>query len=146
MVDLDRASIRKLSACLSYGTVSVSMTLFNKAVFSVYQFNFPNFVTTLQIIISIIYMLILENLRILEIEPISMRTATMVMLHLGLLLVFLMVLRWPHLSNLCGALCPGVSSDFFLVAVCGVWGHCTAIPHGAHVQVRHDWVTARAKK
>ena len=59
------------------------MTLFNKAVFSVYQFNFPNFVTTLQIIISIIYMLILENLRILEIEPISMRTATMVMLPVG---------------------------------------------------------------
>lgn len=78
MVELDKLSAKRLTACLSYGTVSVSMTLFNKAVFSVYQFNFPNFVTTLQIIISIIYMLVLENLRILEIEPISMKTATMV--------------------------------------------------------------------
>ncbi len=51
------------------------MTLFNKAVFSVYQFNYPNFVTTLQLILSITFMLILENFRWLEIEPISMKTA-----------------------------------------------------------------------
>jgi tetrahydromethanopterin S-methyltransferase subunit C len=77
-MELDRVSAKRLTACLSYGTVSVSMTLFNKAVFSVYQFNFPNFVTTLQIIISILYMLVLENVRVLEIEPISMKTAIMV--------------------------------------------------------------------
>ena len=75
VLHLDRASVKKLTACLSYGTVSVSMTLFNKAVFSVYQFNYPNFVTTLQLILSIIFMLILENFRWLEIEPISMKTA-----------------------------------------------------------------------
>lgn len=72
---LDKSTLKKLSACLAYGAVSVSMTLFNKAVFSVYQFNYPNFVTTLQIIISIVYMLILENFKWLEIEPISMKTA-----------------------------------------------------------------------
>ncbi len=75
VLHLDRASVKKLTACLSYGTVSVSMTLFNKAVFSVYQFNYPNFVTTLQLILSIIFMLFLENFRWLEIEPISMKTA-----------------------------------------------------------------------
>lgn len=75
VLHLDRASVKKLTACLSYGTVSVSMTLFNKAVFSVYRFNYPNFVTTLQLILSIIFMLFLENFRWLEIEPISMKTA-----------------------------------------------------------------------
>lgn len=40
---LDKQALRKLTACLSYGTVSVSMTLFNKAVFSIYQFNYPSF-------------------------------------------------------------------------------------------------------
>ena len=78
VLDLDKTTVKRLTACLSYGTVSVSMTLFNKAVFSVYQFNYPNFVTTLQIIISIVYMLALENFRWLEIEPISMKTAVLV--------------------------------------------------------------------
>ncbi len=75
VLNLSKQSVKQLSACLSYGAVSVSMTLFNKAVFSVYQFNYPNFVTTLQIIISIVYMLILESFKWLEIEPISMKTA-----------------------------------------------------------------------
>jgi len=79
VLNLDRATVKKLTACLSYGTVSVSMTLFNKAVFSVYQFSYPNFVTTLQIIISIVYMLVLENFKWLEIEPISMKTAVTVL-------------------------------------------------------------------
>lgn len=39
----------KLAACLAYGAVSVSITLFNKAVFSVYRFEYPAFVTTLQV-------------------------------------------------------------------------------------------------
>ena len=75
---LDKATLKRLTACLSYGLVSVSMTLFNKAVFSVYQFNFPNFVTTLQIVISIVYMLVLEKFKVLEIEAISLKTATQV--------------------------------------------------------------------
>jgi hypothetical protein len=95
--DLDRSSIKKLTACLSYATVSVSMTLFNKAVFSVYQFNFPNFVTTLQIIISIVYMLVLENLKWLEIEPISMRTAVLVRFERQV-----KDGKWPSLKSGCG--------------------------------------------
>ena len=39
----------KLAACLAYGAVSVSITMFNKAVFSVYHFQYPAFVTTLQV-------------------------------------------------------------------------------------------------
>lgn len=42
-MNLDKQALKKLTACLSYGTVSVSMTLFNKAVFSIYQFNYPSF-------------------------------------------------------------------------------------------------------
>ena len=38
-----------LAACLAYGTVSVSITLFNKAVFSTYHFEYPAFVTMLQV-------------------------------------------------------------------------------------------------
>ncbi|CAK0763224.1 hypothetical protein CVIRNUC_003036 [Coccomyxa viridis] len=75
---LDKQTLKQLTACLSYGTVSVSMTLFNKAVFSIYQFNFPSFVTTLQIIVSIVYMLVLEYFKYLEIESISVKTATLV--------------------------------------------------------------------
>lgn len=42
-MNLDQQAVKKLTACVSYGAVSVSMTLFNKAVFSIYQFNFPSF-------------------------------------------------------------------------------------------------------
>ena len=44
-----RGTAGKLAACLAYGAVSVSITMFNKAVFSVYHFQYPAFVTTLQV-------------------------------------------------------------------------------------------------
>lgn len=46
--------------------MSVSITLFNKAVFSVYNFPYPAFVTTLQIVVSIIYMLALHQMRFMD--------------------------------------------------------------------------------
>lgn len=46
--------------CIQYGVVSVSITLFNRAVFSVYQFNFPAFVTLIQILVSILYIYTLK--------------------------------------------------------------------------------------
>lgn len=47
-------------ACLQYGIVSVSITLFNRAVFSVYHFNFPAFVTLVQLVVSIAYIYALK--------------------------------------------------------------------------------------
>lgn len=44
---------RSLGACALYGTTSVTITFFNKAVFSVYGFHFPCFVTLVQILICI---------------------------------------------------------------------------------------------
>lgn len=50
----ESSSIRKsLLICLFYGCTSVSITFFNKAVFSVYQFHFPGILTLLQILFCI---------------------------------------------------------------------------------------------
>ena len=46
--------------------MSVSITLFNKAVFSVYNFPYPAFVTTLQILVSLIFMLVLHQFRFMD--------------------------------------------------------------------------------
>ena len=56
----------RLSTCLCYAFISVSITLFNKAVFSIFNFPFPSFVTTLQIVVSIFYMLVLHRLRFMD--------------------------------------------------------------------------------
>lgn len=39
---------KQIGACVAYGSVSICITLFNKAVFAVYKFNYPNVVTLLQ--------------------------------------------------------------------------------------------------
>ena len=49
----------------------MSITLFNKAVFSVYRFPYPNLVTTLQILISLVYMWLLSWGKCMYIEAIS---------------------------------------------------------------------------
>lgn len=69
---------KKLLACLSYGSVSVSITLFNKAVFSVYGFHYPNFVTTLQIVVSILYMHMLRSIGAFDFSPLTARGAKQV--------------------------------------------------------------------
>ncbi len=69
---------KKLLACLSYGTVSVSITLFNKAVFSVYGFHYPNFVTTLQIVVSILYMNLLKGVGLFHFAPLTAKGARQV--------------------------------------------------------------------
>lgn len=76
---------QKLLACLSYGTISVSITLFNKAVFSVYGFRYPNFVTTLQIVVSIFYMQILKGVGLFHFGRLSFKTARQVSIHAQLM-------------------------------------------------------------
>ena len=40
--------MKQIMACVAYGACSICITLFNKAVFAVYKFQFPNIVTLLQ--------------------------------------------------------------------------------------------------
>jgi hypothetical protein len=40
--------LQQVMACVMYGSVSISITLFNKAIFAVYKFQYPNVVTLLQ--------------------------------------------------------------------------------------------------
>lgn len=75
---LPPSNAKKLLACLSYGSVSVSITLFNKAVFSVYGFHYPNFVTTLQIVVSILYMHMLRSIGAFRFAPLTARGAKQV--------------------------------------------------------------------
>lgn len=62
-------------ACFQYGLVSVSITLFNRAVFSVYKFNYPAFFTMLQLIVSIIYILLLNRAKYLNVERLTLAGA-----------------------------------------------------------------------
>lgn len=75
---LPPSNAKKLLACLSYGSVSVSITLFNKAVFSVYGFHYPNFVTTLQIVVSILYMHMLRGVGAFQFSPLTVKGAKQV--------------------------------------------------------------------
>ncbi|GBG93210.1 hypothetical protein CBR_g60598 [Chara braunii] len=53
-------------AAIFYGLISISITLFNRAVFAVYRFNFPLTVTTIQILISIFLIFCLQSLNMVE--------------------------------------------------------------------------------
>jgi hypothetical protein len=70
----------RLLVCLQYGLVSVAITLFNRAVFSVYHFNFPSTVTLLQIIVSLVYMYALRAAGRMQFGALSLRTARKVSL------------------------------------------------------------------
>ncbi|KAL3162906.1 hypothetical protein ABBQ32_009349 [Trebouxia sp. C0010 RCD-2024] len=76
---LPPSNAKKLLACLSYGSVSVSITLFNKAVFSVYGFHYPNFVTTLQIVVSILYMHMLKRIGVFQFSSLTARGAKQIL-------------------------------------------------------------------
>ena len=47
-------------ACASYGFVSVSLTITQKTVFHSYSFHYPNFVTLLQILTSLLLLQVLR--------------------------------------------------------------------------------------
>ena len=85
---LPPSNAKKLLACLSYGSVSVSITLFNKAVFSVYGFHYPNFVTTLQIVVTILYMHMLKRIGVFQFSSLTARGAKQVISYRPLLCEF----------------------------------------------------------
>lgn len=74
----EHSNLLRLAACVAYGGVSVSITLFNKAVFSVYHFPYPNLVTTLQILVSIAYMCVLSWWGVMRVERLTVEKAQQV--------------------------------------------------------------------
>lgn len=58
---LRTASLKSLFAALLYGFISISITFFNKAVLSKFDFEYPNFMSLAQMICSII---LLESMRV----------------------------------------------------------------------------------
>lgn len=77
---VDVTVLRRLTACCCYGAVSIMITLFNKAVFSVYRFTYPNVVTTYQIIVSIAYLFLLQRLRWMDLGSFSLKSARQVLM------------------------------------------------------------------
>ena len=75
----DVTVLRRLTACCCYGAVSIMITLFNKAVFSVYRFTYPNVVTTYQIVVSIAYLFLLQRLRWMDLGSFSLKSARQVL-------------------------------------------------------------------
>lgn len=124
---------QKLLACLSYGTVSVSITLFNKAVFSVYGFHYPNFVTTLQILVSILYMHLLKGIGAFRFAPLTLKGARQVCSIPAVHTPSLQSTPQQGINRL--VLCPDLAIGVLLVAVRCFGGDCFAILDSANVQV-----------
>uniref|UniRef100_A0A7S1SSC3 Sugar phosphate transporter domain-containing protein n=1 Tax=Tetraselmis chuii TaxID=63592 RepID=A0A7S1SSC3_9CHLO len=71
--------LQQVMACVMYGSVSISITLFNKAIFAVYKFQYPNVVTLLQILISIVYIKILGVTGHMKLAPFSWKTVQLLL-------------------------------------------------------------------
>ena len=120
---------KKLLACVSYGTVSISITLFNKAVFSVYGFHFPNFVTTLQIVVSICYMHLLQGIGAFQFSPVTLKGARQV----GVAALRTYYAAQTCRQNIC--IVADFTAGVLLVVVCCFWGNSFAIFDSSNVQV-----------
>jgi solute carrier family 35 len=69
---------RSVGLCAMYGCTSVSITFFNKAVFSVYAFNFPCTVTLLQIIVCLAFLRIAHASKYITLPVITKPLARLV--------------------------------------------------------------------
>ena len=58
-------------ACVAYGGVSISITLFNKAVFSIYDFKFPNLVMLGQMVVTLALVKAASSYEVVEVSRIS---------------------------------------------------------------------------
>lgn len=70
---------RSLATCLLYGSTSVSITFFNKAVFSIYLFSFPGFVTLLQISVCLLLLNLAHLAGLIALPPLTRQTARLVL-------------------------------------------------------------------
>eukprot|EP00743_Colponemidia_sp_Colp-15_P006395 GILK01006884.1.p1 GENE.GILK01006884.1~~GILK01006884.1.p1 ORF type:complete len:327 (+),score=37.19 GILK01006884.1:52-1032(+) len=62
------------AACL-YGFVSISITFFNKGVFSIYHFDFAMLMTLAQMILSIVFLLVMRRLKLVDFPDFQWQTA-----------------------------------------------------------------------
>lgn len=69
---------RSFAYCLLYGTTSVSITFFNKAIFSVYEFRFPCIVTLIQILVCLTTLTIAQSFGYLTLPTITRQTSRQV--------------------------------------------------------------------
>lgn len=122
---------KKIAACLSYGAVSVSITLFNKAVFTVYKFPYPCTVTALQISVSLVYMVILQRLKLFDYGKLSFSKAKQVRARIHC---------WCCIANptsrLRNNIAAGSTTGNSVVAVCRLRAFCTSLPERPNVQVK----------
>ena len=89
--------------------------------------------TTLQILVSLVYMAILGRLKVMHFERLSWSMAKQV--HISARAAQDACCAAPLLGVLNSPLRAGFSSSFLLVAVRGVWGHSTALFDSPNVQV-----------
>lgn len=66
---------RAVAACALYGTSSVAITFFNKAVFSVFHFHYPVFMTLVQILFCLAALRIANALGFLKLPPVTKELA-----------------------------------------------------------------------
>lgn len=69
---------KSLAYCTLYGVTSVSITFFNKAIFSLYKFNYPCIVTLLQILVCLTCLTFANLIGLLELPKITRETARQV--------------------------------------------------------------------
>ena len=78
VVNQSPSALRSFATCALYGCISVSITFFNKAVFSVYGFRFPCFLTLLQITLCISLLVIANLFRLIKLPSINLYLITVV--------------------------------------------------------------------
>lgn len=69
---------RSVALCALYGCTSVSITFFNKAVFSVYRFHFPCTVTLLQIVVCLMFLRLAAAAGRISLPPVTKEMSRLV--------------------------------------------------------------------
>lgn len=70
---MDTSIRRSFAICLLYGTTSVSITFFNKAIFSFYQFQYPCIVTLVQILVCLFSLIVGGFFGLVNLPSLSLR-------------------------------------------------------------------------
>ncbi|OSX68343.1 hypothetical protein BU14_2965s0001, partial [Porphyra umbilicalis] len=65
------SALRSVAACLLYGTASVCITFFNKAVFSVFHFHYPVLMSLAQILFCLAALRTAGALRLVQLPPLT---------------------------------------------------------------------------
>lgn len=69
---------RSLAICSLYGTTSVSITFFNKAIFSLYEFRYPCIVTLLQIFVCLFCLTVAQLAGLIQLPKVNAKTVRQV--------------------------------------------------------------------